>query len=294
MGLARPALGGEAANEAATAHHRKALELYDAGDLSQALVEFERAYAANGNYRPLFNIGELHFQLGHYAKAQQSLEKYLKEGGDAIPQERRGEVEQDLAKLRLRTATLAVAVDPPDASVHINDEPAPPKPTLVNAGRVHVRVEKDGYASLSRDVVVAGGEQQMVTVKLVPLASAPPPPQPVTTEEGAGVPPLAIAGWITTGVLAAGAVGTGIAALSESSSYDDARARPITTSLSEAKRDLEHQRSTVSALGITTDVLGAAAIVAGGVSLYLTLRPREPSAPTLRVQGLGANFAMGF
>ena len=66
-------------------HHRRGLELYDEGDFRLALVEFERAYSVGHNFKILFNIGQVHFQLNGYAKARLALEQYLKEGGAAVP-----------------------------------------------------------------------------------------------------------------------------------------------------------------------------------------------------------------
>jgi hypothetical protein len=286
----------DARDDMAAEHHKKALELYDAGDTALALVEFERAYAANGNYKALFNIGEIHFQLGHYAKAREALEKFLAEGGNAIPEARRASVDQDLAKLRLRTATLTVKVTPADASVHVNEQPFDSRRTLVDAGTLRVRVEKEGFTPVTRELVLAGGEEQDLAVSLRAVTAPAPAPAPAraVSETPPGLPPLATAGWITSGVLLAGTVGVGIGTLVTSSNYDDARERQITTSPTEARRDLDHQRSTVKALALTTDILGAATLVAGGLSLYLTLRPRSPRTANVQVQGLGGRLEVPF
>lgn len=284
----------DARDQVAAEHHKKALELYDAGDTALALVEFERAYAANGNYKALFNIGEIHFQLGNYAKAREALEKFLAEGGSAIPEARRSAVEQDIAKLRLRTATLTLKVTPADAVVHVNEQAIEPRKTLVNAGNLRVRVEKDGFTPVTRELVLAGGEDQELTVDLHAIAQPLQPTPRTEIEQTPGVPPLAVAGWITAGVLLAGTAGVGIGTLTASSRYDDAHERQITTSPAEARRDLDSQRSTVKTLALATDILGAATLVAGGVSLYLTLRPRTPRTANVQVQGLGGRLEVPF
>jgi hypothetical protein len=294
--FARSARADDAAEQQAIEHHRKALELYDAGDVALALVEFERAYAANGNYKPLFNLGQIHFQLGHYAKARQALEKYLAAGAEAVPEPRRLAVLQDLAKLRLRTATVRVVVTPADAEVRLNDDlAAGATDVLVDAGTVRVKVDKEGLTPQTRELVMAGGEAQTLTLSLRAVDARPAAP-PVVIGETHGVPPLAVAGWITASALLAGTVGVGIGALSASSRYEDNRTQPISTSPAEAKRDLEHQRHTVQALALTTDLLGAATLVTGALSLYLTVRhrPKRPTTPSLQVQGLGARFEVRF
>lgn len=274
-------------------HHRRGLELYDEGDLRLALVELERAYAIGKSYKVLFNIGQVELQLTHYAKARLALERYLAEGGSAIADKRRAEVEADLATLRTRTATLTVRVNVEGAEVVIDDAAmgqAPLTAAIVNAGVLHVQVNKPGFASRTREITLAGGDTQTVDVDLAETK-----PGIVVTPSESGLPGPAVASWIVTGLLAAGAVGTGIAALAASSTYDTKRETPISGSPEDARADLERQRSLVGGLALTTDILAAAALVGAGVSLYFTLRPRpQPDAPQVRVQGLGASFVMGF
>src|SRR5512146_1507807 len=110
--------------EEARAHHRRGLALYDEGDFRLALIEFERAYSIGKNYKILYNIGQVHFQLNAYANARRALELYLHDGAGAIAAKRREDVEKDLATLRGRTATLTVHVNVADAEVTINQSVA--------------------------------------------------------------------------------------------------------------------------------------------------------------------------
>ncbi len=276
-------------------HHRRGLELYDEGDFRLALVEFERAYSVGHNFKILFNIGQVHFQLNGYAKARLALEQYLKEGGAAVPEARRASVEKDLATLRGRTATLTVRVNVGDADVMINQSlagKAPLEKLLVDAGTIRMQITRNGYAPRIREVTLAGGDQQVVTIDLSETQR-----DVQVTQVSTGLPGAAVAAWIITGVLAAGAVGTGIAATSAKSTYDTKRTTPIPGSVEEGRADLERQRDLVSALALTTDILAVAALAAGGVSLYLTLRDKpKPDAAQVRVRvnGAGATFLVGF
>jgi hypothetical protein len=288
-----PAEAADPAAEEARMHHRRGLELYDEGDLRLALVELERAYAIGKSYKVLFNIGQVELQLTHYAKARLALERYLVEGGSAITEKRRAEVEADLATLRTRTATLTLRVNVEGAEVVIDETAmgrAPLTAVIVNAGALRIQVTKPGFASRTRELTLAGGDAQTVDVELTESK-----PDIVVTQTTSGLPGPAVASWIVTGLLAAGTVGTGIAALAASSTYDSKRQTPISGSPEDARADLERQRSLVRGLALTTDLLGAATLVGAGVSLYFTLRPRpQPDAPQVRIQGLGASFAMGF
>lgn len=277
--------------EEARAHHRRGIALYDEGDLRLALVELERAYAVGKSYKVLFNIGQVHLQANNYAKARLALERYLVEGGSAIAEQRRRDVEADLAMLRMRTATLSVHVNVPGADVSVDEATmgqAPLDGAIVNAGTLKVRVTKAGFTPLLREVTLAGGDAQTLD-----LALASSKPELVVTEGSGGLPGSAVASWIVTGLLAAGTVGTGIAALAASSRYDTKLEAPISGSPEEAKADLDRQRSLVKGLALTTDILAVSTLVGAGLSLYFTLRPR-PEAPQVRVQGLGASFSVGF
>lgn len=284
---------GDPVTEEARAHHRRGIALYDEGDLRLALVELERAYAVGKSYKVLFNIGQVHIQSNNYAKARLALERYLLEGGDAIAEQRRKDVEADLAALRLRTATLTVRVNVAGADVFVDDAAmgkAPLDALLVNAGTMKVHVTKLGYTSRTREVSLAGGDTQTLDLTLEESR-----PDYVLTQSSNGLPGTAVASWIVTGLLAAGTVGTGIAAMATSSKYETQRQAPISGSPEEARADLERQRSLVSGLALTTDLLAVSTLLGAGLSLYLTLRTRpDPGAPRLRVQGLGASFAVGF
>lgn len=277
----------------ARAHHRRGLELYDEGDYRLALVEFQRAYEVGKSYKTLFNIGQVYFQLQNYAKARLTLEQYLAQGGSAIPEARRAEVEKDLASLEKRTATLSVRANVAEAEVIVDDVVVGTTPlpaVVVNAGETRIRVEKRGFTARVQSVTLAGGDASTIVIELAPSK-----PDVVVTQTTNGLSGGVVASWIITGVLAAGTVGTGIAALAASSKYDTKRETPISGSVAEAKADLERQKNLVGGLAVATDILAVSTVVATGISLYLTFRPKPaPEAPQVRVQGLGATFSMGF
>jgi hypothetical protein len=79
--------------------------------------------------------------------------------------------------------------------------------------------------------------------------------------------------WGVTGALAAGAAVTGVLALSESSTLDDELDVPAAKpgdSGGKASR-IDSSASKVKTLAIVTDTLLVATVIAGGVSLWLTL-----------------------
>ena len=103
-------------------HFRRGLELYKDGDAGGALVEFKRAYDLAPNYRALYNIGETHFQLQHYAEALKALQAYLSGGGSQIPADRRASVENEVRQLQGRIGQVQVQVNVEGAQIFVDDE----------------------------------------------------------------------------------------------------------------------------------------------------------------------------
>jgi hypothetical protein len=278
----------------AFAHYERGIQRYDDGEFALALVEFERAYAIRPGYRLLYNIGQVHYQLGHYAKARKAFERYLAEGKGEIHPERRAQVNSDLKALALRTAFIVVKANVAAIEVSIDDEDVtistPGARLLVDAGNRRVVASKAGYSIARRSVSLAGGEVAVVELRLINLA-------PKSNVKPANTP--AIVAWIGAGALAAGAIGTGVATVLADSEYDKMRRNPQDGSGKEIRSTLDRQADTVERLALVTDVLAGAAAVSGGVALYFTLRgttARETPAPRASVglAGREARFAIRF
>jgi hypothetical protein len=277
--------------EEAASRFRKGFELFKEADYQAALIEFRRAYELAPNYNVLYNIGQVYFQLQDYASALSALERYLSEGGKNVSKQRREEVEKDIDKLRSRVANLDVTSNVAEVEIAIDDIPQGrtplPKPILVSAGRHKITATKEGYRSITRIVEVASSDSLKIPLELVEQKAGSPTPPPDTTgtivappvptstatttppvtkppEEPPGIP---WAGWAITGGFAAGAVITGVLALSASSDLEASRAAPGVS-----RATLNEQSSKVSTMALVSDILSGCAVVAGGVSLVLTIR----------------------
>lgn len=265
---------GEAKPDAtkdAEQHYLRGKQLFDEGDYSLALVEFNRAYEISPNYRVLFNIAQINIQLFNYAAARTTIERFLREGGDDIPAARKTQAEKDLAMLKTRTAHLRITTTPP-AAVTIDEAQvgtAPfTEPLLVNAGQRKVTVSATGYATATKLVTVAGGDSQEVSVALeaIPVDGGP----KVTSTMKKNYTP-ALVGWVATGAFAVGAGLFGAFYLSKQSEIDDANESKIVVS-SRYKDDAE---GAATRMAVAADVFGLLAIGAAGVSLYFTLKPPQ-------------------
>ena len=324
------ALGADPEREARD-RYESAVKLYEEGAYDAALVELNRAAELRPSYKLFYNIGQVRFAMHDYAAASDAYRQYLDKGGDKIPQARRDQVQKELNTLAQRVAKLSIEVDVPGAEVSVDDvvvASAPlAGPLVVNSGIRRVTVRHPDYASQSRRVNLAGGVQERVSFALAnPSATvAPPAPaSPGTSEPHAAQPPPAAVtapprapsappkttadtqpspaatahsvpwlGWVLTGAFTAGAAVTGGLALSANSSLKRDRDERLEVSSSE----VASQATKVRALAVVTDTLAAAALVAGSVSLWLTLgstksgsenqQPAEKTARKPLVLGLG-------
>ena len=258
--------GSDKSGEEASVRFKRGLQLFDDGDYTLALVEFERAYQLAPNYRALYNIGLVDIQLARYADAVRVLEQYLKDGGDAIPAARRAEVSKKLVELRLRTATVDIAMNAPGAELSLDGKPMDPArlkgPTLIDAGEHTLRATAPGYAPKDRTITLAGGDHVQVRFDLVSLA-----PKEVV-KETAPAPSHKIfwPGFVAAGALAGGAVASGIVMLNAKNHLNDLQNTPGSSA-----NERQSAANRVNAAAVVADVFTACAIAAGGISLYITL-----------------------
>ena len=262
-------------------HFARGVALYGEADYRAALVEFKRAYAIAPNVAVLYNVGETQYQLQDYANALTTFERYLAE---ATPTEsRRAEVEGDVDVLRARVGHLAITTIPPGADVTVDDQAIGrtpfDKPLLVSVGRRKVIASLPGRPPVARYVDVAADDEGSVALELPaadappatassqpgPLMQTPPPPAeaPAPSRSGSG---LRIAGWITTGASAAGAITVGVLAMKASNDLATARNAYPTSAAT-----LNHDANLVTTYSVIADSLACAAVLLGGITLYSTL-----------------------
>ncbi len=271
----------------ARAHYDRAVQLYKEGAYDAALVEFERAYKIIPNFRILYNMGQVQFELNHFGASLKLLRRYLAEGTD-FPPGRKEEVQARITQLELRVANITVVVDVPGAVVSVDDlvvgKSPLAEPILVDIGYRRISATKDGKTD-SNVVTVAGGDKLSVQLAVAPAEVQKPivddsmAKKPVETKGSFPIVP-----WVVTGVLAASAVTFGVLTIGKQKSLADERDNP------NASRDtLDSKLKSEKTFALTTDILTAGAVVMGGISLYLTFsKPSKPSKPSDEKSG-GAN-----
>lgn len=106
-------------------HFARGVALAKAHSYTEALNEFEQAYAAVPHFSVLYNIGQARLALGDSAAAITTLQRYLDEGGAQIDAKRRAEVEATLQRERARL--------PPEPVTYVVGEAPAPAPENVPA-----------------------------------------------------------------------------------------------------------------------------------------------------------------
>jgi tetratricopeptide (TPR) repeat protein len=279
-----PSAGAEEGGREAGKHFQRGVALYSEADYRAALVEFKRAYALSPNASVLYNVGETEYQLQDYAGALITFERYL---GESSPLEtHRAEVESNVDVLKARVGHMTITTTPPGADVTIDDQAIGKTPldkaVLVSVGHRRIIASMAGRLPVTRYVDVATDDNLSVSLQLpaqesaaqtaatAPSSSGGTSEIPTYSRTGAT---LRTAGWISTGVLAAGAAAFGILALKDSSDLKTAQGTFPTS-----QDTLSHYASLTTRYSILADSLGAAALVVGGITLVSTLTSHSSSA----------------
>jgi hypothetical protein len=186
---------------------------YDAGrillrdhDDAAALLRFRASYAVRRDPKVLANVALCEKNLNHPARAATLFAQVLAGDTSSFPPEQREQLQGLLSESLARTGRLRVTVAPWPAVVQIDDQAVAPSELasdlLVDAGVHHVRVWKDGYRAVVRDVSVAVAAQAVVRVDLQPEPRAEPPRREATVV-GHRVPAWM---WVAGGVVLGAAV----------------------------------------------------------------------------------------
>jgi hypothetical protein len=270
----------EDARAEAKARYERGVELYEEDNFRGALVEFNRCYELTGDYRVLFNVGQVCYQLQDYVCAVTSLEKYLRDGGSEVAADRRQSVQAEIDKLRARIATVTIESNVSGALLSVDDVPAgttPLEPILMSAGAHRITLTHEGYLPLSQVITVAGSEKRTVKLNLVKAGGGKVVVREEIKEPESRWTTLSYVGLGAGGAMIAGSAITGVLALRSSSKMQKEQ---YVGAPSPEATDLQ---SDVETYRLTSDILAAAGVITLGTTLYLTLARdvgKEQPAPS--------------
>jgi hypothetical protein len=291
---ANPAQPVEPAVQQALEHYERGIRFYENDAFGAALIEFRKAYELAPQFRVHYNIAQVCFELKDYVCALRSFEDYLNSGGSRVPNERRAEVEKEIATLRTLVAHVIVETNVPGVAIAIDDVVVGTtplaSPIMVAAGRRKISAAKQGLFPITRAFDIPSGTESRVRFEMkppVPIATAPRTAKSAAEQEPG--PRFTTLSWIGMGsgvALLAGAGVCGVLALDKNSRFQDS---PHAT-----EEAGESSHSKAQNLALASDLLLGAGLVTLGTTLVLTFtRPRGPAPHVALTMTPGSISASG-
>ncbi len=158
------------ARDVARARVARGIELASHNRYAAALIEFGQAYATSPDFVTLYNIGQCHVALGHPLEAIEAFAKYLRDGGEQVPQGRRDLLGAQIAMLESRLAELTIKTVGPPAQIELDGHGVGPtaiaQPIRLAAGNHHVSLTPATGPVVDRIVTLAEAEHLVLTVRL--------------------------------------------------------------------------------------------------------------------------------
>jgi len=275
--------------------HTRAVKQFDAGDYAAALSSFQKAYDLSPTFHILYNIGRASRRTGDYIRSLDALERYLKDAGDELKEERRADVQKKLEELQALIGSIEITVNVEGARVSVDDavvgESPLSSPIRVNAGPHRVKATIEGAAPVVREVDVTSGHPIAVELELeiVPKGDG----GAETADEPSGLPGsswpsgVAIGLWVATAAFAVGAGVTGTIAIVSSNDLETMR-YPGPNLQPSPDSDVRSTSDRVDTMAQVTDWLIAGAVVTGVSAIYLTIAgATEPEASTTGSASVG-------
>lgn len=268
--------------EKAKVHYDRGIQLYAEENFDAALTEFERAYELAPNYKILYSLALIQRHQNNYAAALANFQRYLREGGAGLSDDRRSEVEKEIAVLKPRCATVQIKANVDGADVFVDDESACASTSMgkcfgktpivgaiiVNPGRRKIVASKAGYATATSIVTLVGLDAISVNLELTSLNHAEP-------KVDVGPRNRAIIAWSATGVFGAAAAVTGVFALNAQSKLKTDR-----DGVGADPNALSHDAKQVKTLSLVADIFTVTAVVGGLVSTYFTYKALRANPQT--------------
>lgn len=209
-------------------------QLFSEGDYSGAADSFRRAYQQKPTWKLLFNIGQAEAAAKRYGLALEAFEKYVAEAGDELSEERSAEVHREIRRLRDMVGVLNITTED-GAEVYVDDVPR-------------------GTAPIHSGIAVAAGVQHQVTVHVG---------DEILTEEG-----VQVLGGRTVELTLT--IENGNESGEKSAPAEPAESTDAGQSTSSREQHARARR--LKRIGAVTTGLGAASLVAGGITGAVSLK----------------------
>lgn len=285
---AQLALAAPTPTEEARERFGRGVQLFHEGSLEAALAEFQKAHQLAPNYRLHYNIAQVQYELHNFVEALRSFWKYLAQGGNEIPADRRQQVEGEIRKLEKRVGYVTITTNVSGAQISVDGVPmgiSPfTAPVLVNPGSRRVSANKAGYLPAVNTVTAAGGEKLGLTLNLMEgsvgagaLAARPSP-----FDDANATSRRRTRTWISLAATSALVVSAAAFAYVTRDAEDEFEAE--LSRIPNTRETIDDSRSRMKRYAAITDGLAAAAVVGAACTIYFAL---TEDGPTLERAGPG-------
>ena len=150
-----------AAHEQSRGFFDNGVRLYQDGNLTGALAEFEAAYQIHPNSAAMQNIALCQKALFRYRDAKSSLELLLRRHEHELSPSDLKAARQVIAELATVIGTVKVTVTPATAKVSIDDRALTQSELAgsldLDVGEHRLRIEAEGFEPVQRTLIIAGG-----------------------------------------------------------------------------------------------------------------------------------------
>lgn len=280
----------------ASERFERGVELYRAGDVRAAIIEFKRAYSIDPNFRLLFNIAQASAELQDYVAAYRYYERYLKEGQQELSDDRKSLVEAEIARMSSYLGRIKLNLAATDATVLVDGVQVQPQEVeqgeiLVGAGRRTLAVTAPGYQRFETILDVAGKDELSVDVDLQSLSPAQgaqlvPAKADVAARTDAAPVKKGMGPVFWAGVGTTAAFGLVTIALGYVTKSAERTNRRVVEQVPTTQAEIDQSARNLRGLALTTDVsLGLTAVAAAVTAVAGVLRikrRRKKQEPKLR------------
>lgn len=250
----------------------------------EALAKLRRAYEVYPTPVYFLHMARIEETLGKKLEALGHYEAVAAADVGVVGESHRSAARSRILELELEIATIVVDAGPAGARILVDGAEvgvAPMRrPLRVLPGRHALRIELAGYDAAEKSLELQAGDRIEEKVRLTPEAT---PPEPEVKPPAPAIDPdladlrasrrqVLIASLGFTGLFVVGALVTGVLATSAHARYAD-RAEP--------PGEREDARDSGRTLAITTDILLAGALVAGGFATYWYFARVRPISKTV-------------
>jgi hypothetical protein len=145
-------------------HFRAGVALYQGGNYTGALAEFQASQQLRPTASALQNIALCQKALFRYVEAIETLESLQKDYGEKLPAAEKKAVRDAIDEMRQRVATVVVSVSPPNATLSVDGRAVPggaERKVQLDVGEHMFEAEAPGHRPYAKRVGFAAAERRL-------------------------------------------------------------------------------------------------------------------------------------